>query len=109
MAPSRGLRPPNPPVTPRVWPKVGKGRRKELARVLRQRLSERAYDVGEMADALEIAPEEVVVVMRELRGKKRGRLVTGLSRGHTVWRWEETPKVAKETKVAKAKKTKKAG
>ena len=91
-------------MTPRVWPKVGKGRRKELAKEMRARLAEGALGVGELAEVLEIEPEEVVVVMRELRGKKRGRLVSGLHLGHTVWRWEETAKTPKE----KGKKAKKA-
>jgi hypothetical protein len=85
-------------MTTRVWPKVGKSRRRELAKVLRLRLSERAHDVGEMAEALEIEPEEVVAVIRELRGRKRGKLVTALFRGHTVWRWEETQKAVKAKK-----------
>ena len=96
-------------MTTRVWPKVGKERRKELAKALRRRLSERAYDFGEMAEALEIEPEEVVVVMRELRGRKRGTLVSALHRGHTVWRWEETPKAEKPKKDKKPKKKASAG
>ncbi|HET7771417.1 MAG TPA: hypothetical protein VFN74_21780 [Chloroflexota bacterium] len=93
-------------MTTRVWPKVGKGRRKELAKEMRERLAERQLGVGELADVLEIEPEEVVVVMRELRGKKRGKLVSGLHRGHTVWRWEETPKTEKPVKPKKMKKGK---
>ena len=97
-------------MTPRVWPKVKKERRKELAKALRGRLAERAQGIGELAEALEIEPEEVVVVLRELRGKKKGRLASALQRGQTVWRWEETPKIDKveknPEKSAKAKKSK---
>jgi hypothetical protein len=88
-------------VTPRVWPKVKKERRKELAKALRARLSERAHGIGEAAEALDVEPEEVVVVMRELRGKKSGRLVSALQRGQTVWRWEETSKPAKVEEAVK--------
>ena len=94
-------------MTTRVWPKVKKERRKELAKALRGRLAEQAFGIGELAEALEIEPEEVVVVMRELRGKKRGQLVSALQRGQTVWRWEETPKPEKPSKAEKASKAKK--
>ena len=85
-------------MTDRVWPKVKKDRRKELAKAMRQRLSGRASSVGEIADALEIEPEEVVVVMRELRGKKRGTLTSGIHLGQTVWTWEERPSKPKKGK-----------
>ena len=85
---------------------MGKGRRKELAKVMRERLAEKQLGVGELAEVLAIEPEEVVVVMRELRGKKRGKLVSGLHRGHTVWRWEETQKSEKAAKPKKTKKSK---
>ena len=94
-------------MTTRVWPKVKKDRRKELARELRARLSTGTHGIGELAEALAIEPEEVVVVMRELRGRKRGRLVSGLQRGQTVWRWEEAPKPEKPAKVEKDAKPKK--
>ena len=95
-------------MTPRVWPKVKKDRRKELAKALRVRLSERALGIGELAEALGIQPEEVVVVMRELRGKKSGTLTSAIRQGQTVWSWQESAKVAKKVeKVEKAAKPKK--
>ena len=96
-------------MTPRVWPKVKKERRKELAKALRGRLAERAQGIGELAEALEIEPEEVVVVLRELRGKKRGRLASALQQGQTVWRWEETPKAAGAPKTERPAKAEKPG
>ena len=93
-------------MTPRVWPKVKKERRKGLAKELRSKLAERAQGIGELAEALEIEPEEVVVVLRELRGKKKGRLVSGIQRGQTVWRWEETPEPEKPSKPIKPPKAK---
>jgi hypothetical protein len=82
---------------------VGKGRRKELAKTARATLAERALGIGEVAEALGIEPEEVVVVMRELRGRRRGKLVSSLHGGHTVWRWEEVPKSARPAKPKKGK------
>ena len=82
-------------MTTRVWPKVKKERRRELARALRGRLSGGALGIGELAEALEIEPEEVVVVMRELRGKKSGTLTSTIRQGQTVWSWAEKRKKGK--------------
>lgn len=87
----------------RVWPKVKKDRRKELAKAIRVRLGGGALGIGELAEALEIEPEEVVVVMRELRGKKSGTLMSAIRRGQTVWSWEEAPKSVRTARGKKAK------
>jgi hypothetical protein len=94
---------PKVPKAPREapFPKLPKERRKPLAKALRERLSGAPLGIGELAEALEAEPEEVVVAMRELRGKKRGRLLSSLHRGRTVWRWEELPKAEKPGKPAK--------
>ena len=90
-------------MTGRLWPKVKKDRRKELAKAIRVRLAGGALGIGELAEALEIEPEEVVVVMRELRGKKSGTLTSAIGRGQTVWSWEEAPKSVRSAKPKKAR------
>ena len=85
-------RPPKRPkrLRPRLEPKVGKGRRKALAKELRGHLALGPLNVGEMAERLDVAPEVVVVLLRELRSRKRGTLRSTIRLGHAAWWWEVT-------------------
>ncbi|HET6316513.1 MAG TPA: hypothetical protein VFG86_08645 [Chloroflexota bacterium] len=92
MAPS----PPQPPkrpkrLRPRLEPKVGKGRRKALAKELRGHLAAQPMNVAEMAERLDVTPETVVVLLRELRSRKRGTLRSTIRLGHAAWWWVPTP------------------
>lgn len=73
-------------------PKVGKGRRKALAKELRARLAMKPLGVAEMAEELEVEPEVVVVALRELRARKKGTLRSTVQLGHAAWWWEEKQK-----------------
>jgi hypothetical protein len=44
-------------------------------------------NIRQMADALEVEPEAVVVGLRELRSSKRGRLRSSVILGHVAWQW----------------------
>ena len=79
-------------------PKVGKERRKALAKELRARLAVAPLGIGEMAEQLDVEPEVVVVALRELRSRKRGRLRSTIQLGHTAWSWQEAPKKEKKPK-----------
>jgi hypothetical protein len=76
---------------PRLEPKIGKGRRKALAKELRDHLALQPMNVAEMAERLDVTPEVVVVLLRELRSRKRGTLRSTIRLGHAAWWWEATP------------------
>ncbi|MGI8422871.1 MAG: hypothetical protein ACR2NO_01915 [Chloroflexota bacterium] len=59
--------------------------------------------MGDLAEALDVDPEVVVVALRELRARKRGALRTTIQMGQTVWWWEEAEKAAKMDKTKKGK------
>lgn len=59
-----------------------------LARRLRVLLVDTPLDVRAMAAALEVEPEIIVVLMRDLRARRRGRLRSTISLGHVSWWWE---------------------
>jgi hypothetical protein len=69
-------------------PKLKKKERKELARRLRAVLAQGPRDMAEMAAALQVEPEYVVIGLRELRKKRRGRLRSGMRAGRACWWWE---------------------
>ncbi|MDQ3699649.1 MAG: hypothetical protein M3442_01875 [Chloroflexota bacterium] len=83
--------------------------RHDLARRLRVLLVDKPLDVRAMAVALEVEPEVIVVIMRELRTRRSGRLRSTISLGHVSWWWEphRNRKVRKsessEAKAAEAK------
>jgi hypothetical protein len=62
--------------------------RHDLARRLRVLLVDQPLDVRAMAVALDVEPEVIVVVMRELRARRRGRLRSKVVLGHVSWWWE---------------------
>ena len=82
------------PLKPRrrlLDPKVGKRRRKALARSLRGHITAEPLGVADMAERLDVDPEVIVVLLRELRTGKRGTLRTTLRLGHAAWYWEDPP------------------
>jgi hypothetical protein len=98
---------------------IPKGERKSLASKVRDLLALSPRSVGEIADTLEVEPEVVVIALRELRARKRGRLRSTIRLGHVSWWWEppvepvdqaprEKNERAKAPKDGGAKKTSKA-
>ena len=89
-------------------PKIAKPRQKTLARQLRTALAAAPMDMQVITEALEIQPEEVVVILRRLRGSRRGRLHSAIRFGHVCWWWDPEPikpeKGAKSAKTAGASK-----
>lgn len=90
-------------------PKVGKGRRKALAGELRAHLRRAPMDMREMAAALSVTPEVVVIALRELRGRRRGRLLSTVRLGHVCWWWEDPPDTGSSKKEDSKKGKKKDG
>jgi hypothetical protein len=100
MAPPK---PPKPPKTrkqpkapgdlvPRpLEPRLEKEERKALAGRLRKLLRQAPLNMREMALALEVEPEVVVIALRELRARKRGQLRSTIRLGHASWWWEDPP------------------
>jgi hypothetical protein len=64
--------------------------RRHLARRLRYLLTEGPLDAGEMAAKLQLEPELIVLLLRDLRANSRGRLHTTVRRGHVCWWWQDT-------------------
>jgi hypothetical protein len=85
-------------------PKLGKEARKALAARLREHLRLAPHDMGTMASVLEVEPEAVVVALRELRARKRGKLRSMIRLGHVSWWWEDEVEGAKTPKGPKGEK-----
>lgn len=85
-------------------PKLGKEARKALAARLREHLRLAPHDMGTMAAVLDVEPEVVVVALRELRARKRGKLRSMIQLGHVSWWWEDGGEGEKPKKEAKAPK-----
>ncbi|HEX2035356.1 MAG TPA: hypothetical protein VHS99_14350 [Chloroflexota bacterium] len=64
--------------------------RRRLARRLRHLLTAGPLDAGEMAAELQLEPELIVLLLRDLRANPRGRLHTTVRRGHVCWWWQDT-------------------
>jgi len=90
---------------PPYEPKLVKQERKALAKQVRATLVANPLNLGEIADALGIEPEVVVIALRELRARKRGRLRSTIRVGHVSWWWE----LPAETESPAGKKSKKKG
>jgi hypothetical protein len=86
-------------------PQIKKNERKVLARRLRALLRSAPHTMREMCLALEIEPEVAVIILRELRSRKRGAVRSTIRLGHAAWWWEDLPK--KEEKEPGKKKRKK--
>jgi hypothetical protein len=69
-------------------PRLGRQARKTLAKRLRAVLSDKPLSMREIAAALDVEPEVVVVGMRELRARRRGHLRTSIRFGHVCWFWQ---------------------
>ncbi|HEX2186168.1 MAG TPA: hypothetical protein VHN78_11760 [Chloroflexota bacterium] len=64
--------------------------RRRLARRLRHLLTAGPLDAGEMAAELQLEPELIVLLLRDLRANPRGRLHTTVRHGHVCWWWQDT-------------------
>lgn len=84
-------------------PILKKDERKQLAGKVRTLLDRNPLGVGEIADALGIAPEVVVIALRELRARKKGTLRSTIRLGHVSWWWESaSSSKSKRSKTTKA-------
>ena len=56
-------------------------------------------DMQRMTEVLDVQPEEVVVILRRLRARKRrGRLRSTIRFGHVAWWWEPAPEKPEKAK-----------
>ena len=92
--------------TPPYEPKLAKQERKSLAKHVRAILLSNPLNLGEIADALDIEPEVVVIALRELRTRKRGRLRSTIRLGHVSWWWEVPAELASLASKKASKKAK---
>ena len=62
-----------------------------MTRRLRAALAERPLELGEMGAALQAEEELVLIALRRLGKRKRGRLRSGVVDGRNCWWWEPPP------------------
>jgi hypothetical protein len=72
-------------------PKAEKAVQQDLTRRLRAALTERPLELVEMGATLQAEEELVLVALRRLGKKKRGRLRSGVVDGRNCWWWEPPP------------------
>ena len=72
-------------------PKAEKAAQQDLTRRLRAALTERPLELVEMGATLRAEEEPVLVALRLLGKKKRGRLRSGVVDGRNCWWWEPPP------------------
>ena len=68
--------------------KLKKQSRKRLTRRLRDILTEQPLEIAEMEAALGLDEAAVLLGLRELGERKRGRLRSGVRDGRNCWWWE---------------------
>ena len=69
-------------------PKAEKAAHQDLTRRLRAALTERPLELVEMGATLQAEEGLVLVALRRLGKKKRGRLRSGVVDGRNCWWWE---------------------